>query len=95
MTSDDFRELCVEMINWLLTQGCERSLSFAAMAIDGLTTIGSSETITDAVQHLVTIDATSGPVAMYLLPINVLFVEPNATVAYGLIDSSAAVSCRV
>jgi hypothetical protein len=95
MTSDDFREKCIEMINRILAQGFERPIYFAAIAIDGLTTIGSSETVTGAAQPLVKTDATAGSLTMYLLPINVLFVDPKGKVAHGVIDGSGAVSCRV
>jgi hypothetical protein len=95
MTSDDFREKCIEMINRILAQGFERPIYFAAIAIDGLTTIGSSETVTGAAQPLVKTDAPSGSLATYLLPINVLFVDPKGKVAHGVIDAAGAVSCRV
>jgi hypothetical protein len=94
MTSDDFREKCIEMINRILAQGFERPIYFAAIAIDGLTTIGSSETVIGAIQPLVK-TAASGPLAMYLLPIHCLFVDPQGKVAHGVIDGSGAVSCRV
>jgi hypothetical protein len=92
MTSDDFCEKCIEMINWLLKQGFARPIHFAAIAIDGLTTIGSSETVTGPPQLMV---ATSGPFALYLLPINVLFVDPKAVLAHALIDGLDSVSCRL
>jgi hypothetical protein len=92
MTSDDFREQCIEMINRILDQGFEHPIYFTAIAIDGLAVVGSSETVTGAAQLTV---ATSGPFAMYLLPINFLFVDPKGKVAHGLIDGSGSVSCRV
>jgi hypothetical protein len=95
MTSDDFREKCIEMINRILAQGFERPIYFAAIAIDGLTTIGSSETVTGAAQPLVKTDATAGSLTVYLLPINVLFVDPKGKVAHGAINGSGAVSSRV
>ena len=67
---------------------------FTAVAIDGLTTIGSSETVIGAIQPLVK-TAASGPFAMYLLPIHCLFVDPQGKVAHGVIGGSGAVSCRV
>jgi hypothetical protein len=94
MTSDDLRDQCITMINQLLTQGCERPIYFTAVAIDGLTTIGSSETVIGAIQPLVK-TAASGPFAMYLLPIHCLFVDPQGKVAHGVIDGSGAVSRRV
>jgi hypothetical protein len=95
MTSDDFREKCIEMINRILAQGFERPIYFSATAIDGLTTIGSSETVTGAAQPLVKTDALAGSFTTYLLPINVLFVDPKGKVAHGVIDAAGAVSCRV
>jgi hypothetical protein len=95
MTSDDFREKCIEMINRILDQGFERPIYFAAIAIDGRTTIGSSETITGAVQPLVKNDTTLGPSIMYLPPINFLFVDPKGKVAHGVIDTSGSISYRV
>jgi hypothetical protein len=92
MTSDAVREKCLEMINRLLDQGFERPIFFSAIDIDGLTTTGSSETVTSAAQPLV---ATSGPFTMYLPPINVLLVDPKGRVAHGVIDGSGAASCRV
>jgi hypothetical protein len=92
MTSDDVREKCLEMINRILDQGFQRPIYFCAIAIDGLTLIGSSETVTGIAQPLV---ATSGPFAMHLLPINVLLVDPNGRVAHSVIDGSGAVSCRL
>jgi len=85
MTSDDVREKCIEMINGLLDQRFQRPIYFSAIAIDGLTIIGSSETVTGAVQSQV---ATSGPFALHLLPIHVLFVDPTGQVAHGVIDGS-------
>jgi hypothetical protein len=92
MTSDAVREKCLEMINRLLDQGFERPIFFSAIDIDGLTTIGSSETVTSAAQPLV---ATSGPFTMYLPSINVLLVDPKGRVAHGVIHGSGAASCRV
>ena len=45
MTFDDFREQCIEMIDCILNLGFEEPIYFTAIAIDGRTTIGSSETI--------------------------------------------------
>jgi hypothetical protein len=92
MTSDDFREQCIAMINQILDQGFEHPIYFAAVAIDGLTVVGSSETVTAPAQLML---ATSGPFAMYLLPINFLFVDPKGKAAHGVIDGSGAVSCCV
>ena len=68
---------------------------FAALASDGLATSGSSETVTGYVQPLVKTYVTAGSPAIYLLPINVLFVDPNARVAHGIIDGLGYVSCRI
>jgi hypothetical protein len=95
MTSEDFREKCTEMLNQLLDQGFTRPIYFAAIAIDGLTTSGSSETVTGTVQPLVKTDGTFGSHAIYLLPIHVLFVDPRGQVAHGVIHGSGSVSCRV
>jgi len=38
---------------------------------------------------------TAGSSAIYLLPVNVLFVDPNAQVAPGIINSLGCVSCRI
>jgi hypothetical protein len=92
MTSDDVRERCIEMINRILERGFQRPIHISATAIDGLTTIGSSETVTGAARPLL---ATSGPYALHLLPINVLFVDPQGKVAHGVIDGSGAVTCRI
>jgi hypothetical protein len=95
MTPDDFCEKCMEMLNQLLGQGFMRPIYFAAIAIDGLTTRGSSETVSGAVRALVKTDATAGASALYLLPIHVLFVDPNGQVAHGVIQDPGAVSCRI
>jgi hypothetical protein len=92
MTSDDVREKCIEMINWLLNQEFERPIHFSAIAIDGLTLTDSSETVTGEVQPPV---ATSGPFLLHLLPVHVLLVDPKGKVAHGVIDSIGVISCRV
>jgi hypothetical protein len=92
MTSDDVREKCIAMINRLLDQGFQHPIYFSAIAIDGLTLIGSSETVTSVAQPLV---ATSGPFPLHLLPIHVLLIDPKGKVAHGVIESAGAVSCRV
>ena len=92
MTSDDVREKCIEMINQLLDQGFQRPIFFSAIAIDGLTIVGSSETVTGAALPLV---ATFGPFTLHLVPIHVLFVDPQGKVAHGVIDGPGAVSCHV
>jgi len=92
MTSDDVRDRYIEMINQIFEQGFRRPIYFSAIAIDGLTISGSSETITGAAQPLV---AMSGPYALHLLPVNVLLVDPQRKVAHGVIDASGAVTCRI
>jgi hypothetical protein len=39
--------------------------------------------------------ATSGACALYLPPINVLFVDPKGKVAHGVIDGSGSISYYV
>jgi hypothetical protein len=95
MTSEDFCANCTKMLNQLLAQGFTRPIYFAALASDGLATSGSSETVTGSVQPLVKTCVTAGSSAIYLLPVNVLFVDPNAQVAHGIINSLGCVSCRI
>ena len=95
MTSEDFCANCTKMLNQLLAQGFTRPIYFAALASDGLATSGSSETVTGYVQPLVKTHVTAGSPAIYLLPINVLFVDPNARVAHGIINGLDYVSCRI
>jgi hypothetical protein len=95
MTSEDFCANCTKMLNQLLAQGFTRPIYFAALASDGLGTSGSSETVTGSVQPLVKTSVTAGSSAIYLLPVNVLFVDPNAQVAHGTINSLGYVSCRI
>jgi hypothetical protein len=95
MTSEDFRETCIALLNQLLDQGFQHPIYFAAIAMDGLTTSGSSETVTGAVQPLEKTGTTSGARIMYLLPVNVLFVDPRGQVAHGVIHGPGSVSCRV
>ena len=92
MTSDDFREQCIEMIDCILNLGFEQPIYFTAIAIDGRTTIGSSETVGGSPQPMV---VTAGPFTLYLPPIHVLFVDPKGKVAHGIMEDSGAVSCGV
>ena len=92
MTSDDVREKCIEMINQLLDQEFQRPIFFSAIAIDGLTIVGSSETVTGTALPLV---ATSGPFTLHLVPIHVLFVNPQGKVAHGVIAGPGAVVCHI
>jgi hypothetical protein len=38
---------------------------------------------------------TAGSSAIYLPPVNILFVDPNAQVAHGVINGPGCVSCRI
>jgi hypothetical protein len=75
MTTDEFREHGMALINQLLAQGFARPIAFAAIASDGLTTAGSSETITGTVPSGEKTTAPPGAFARYLLPIHLLFME--------------------
>jgi hypothetical protein len=75
MTTHDFREYGSALINQLLAQGFARPIALVAIARDGLTTAGSSETITGTVRSEVKTTAPPGAFARYLLPIHVLFVD--------------------
>ena len=74
LTSDDFRKQCIKMIDCILSLGFEEPIYFTAIAIDGRTTIGFSETIGDPPQPMV---ASASPFTLYLPPINVLFLDPK------------------
>src|SRR5215475_12026630 len=95
MTSEDFCANCTKMLNQLLAQGFTRPIYFAALASDGQATSGSSETVTGSVQALVKTHVTAGSSSISLLPINVLFFDPNAQVLHGIINSQGCVSCRI
>jgi hypothetical protein len=95
MTTDDFREHCMALINQLLAQGFERPITLAAIASDGLTTAGSSETITGTVLSGEKTTAPPGTFARYLLPIHLLFVDAKGRVAHGVIGPSGAASVRI
>ena len=95
MTFEDFSADCAKLLNQLLTQGFRRPIYFAALASDGLATSGSSETVTGSVQPLVKTHVTAGSSAIYLPPVNILFVDTNAQVAHGVISSVGCVSCRI
>jgi hypothetical protein len=94
MTTDDFREHCLVLMNQLLAQGFARPIAFAAIASDGLTTAGSSETVTGAVLSGV---KTTPPdaFARYVLPIHLLFVDAQGRVAHGVISDSGTASVRI
>jgi hypothetical protein len=94
MTTDDFREHCIALMNQLLAQGFVRPIAFAAIASDGLTTAGSSETVTGAVLSGVK-TTPSDAFARYVLPIQLLFVDAQGRVAHGVISDSGTASVRI
>ena len=95
MTTDDFREYGMALIDQLLTQGFARPITFAAIASDGLTTAGSSETISGTVLTGVKTTAPPGAFAHYLLPIHFLFVDVRGQVAHGVIGPSGTASVHI
>jgi hypothetical protein len=96
MQADDFRAQCLATMNDLLTEGFVRPISFAAIAGDGLTTLGSSETAAGPPAELgVKTHATHGPLHLYLLPLHVLFVDPQGRAAYTLTDRAGSTSLRM
>jgi hypothetical protein len=95
MTPHDFREHCMALIDQLLTQGFVRPIAMAAIASDGLTTAGSSETITGTVLSGVKTTAPPDAFARYLLPIHILFVDPQGRAAYGVIRDSGTASVHL
>jgi hypothetical protein len=95
MTTHDFGEHGIALINQLLAQGFKRPIALAAIASNGLTTAGSSETITGTVLFEVKTTSPPGAFARYLLPVHVLFVDVQGRVAYGVIDQSGTASVRI
>jgi hypothetical protein len=95
MTADDFRARCTALLNQLLTQGFIRPIAFAAIGSDGLTTGGSSETVTGVIPLREKADAPPGALAMYLPPVHLLFVDPQGRVAYGVLGPSGADGLRI
>ena len=96
MQADDFRAQCLATMNHLLTQGFVRPISFAAIASDGLGTLGSSETVIGPPAELgVKTHATRGPFHLYLLPLHVLFIDPQGRAAYTLTDGTGSTSLRM
>jgi hypothetical protein len=96
MHADDFRAQCLDTMNHLLTQGFVRPISFAALASDGLATLGSSETIIGPpVETLGKTQATHGPLHLYLLPLHILFIDPQGHAAYTLTDGTGSTSLRM
>ncbi len=96
MRADDFRTQCLAMMNHLLTQGFVRPISFAAIASDGLATLGSSETVIEPPAELgVKTHATHGPLHLYLLPLHVLFIDAQGHAAYTLTDGAGSTSLQM
>jgi hypothetical protein len=95
MTTRDFGEHGSALINQLLAQGFMRPIALDAIASDGLTTAGSSETITGTVLSEVKTTAPPGAFARFLLPIHFLFADVQGHVAYGVIDHSGTASVRI
>jgi hypothetical protein len=96
MQAEDFRAQCLATMDHLLTQGFVRPIAFAALASDGLATLGSSETVTGPPAELgVKTHATHGAFPLYLLPLHVLFVDPQGRAAYTLTDGAGATSLRM
>jgi hypothetical protein len=96
MQADDFQAQCLATMNHLLTQGFVRPISFAAIASDGQAILGSSETITGPPADLpVKTHATHGPFHLYLLPLHVLFIDPQGHAAYTLTDGAGSTSLRM
>jgi hypothetical protein len=95
MTTHEFGEYGSALINQLLAEGFERPIALAAIASNGLTTAGSSETITGTVRSEVKTTTLPGAFAHYLLPIHFLFVDVQGRVAHGVIDQSGTASVRI
>ena len=95
MTADDFQARCTALLNQLLTQGFRRPIAFAAIGSDGLTTSGSSEAVTGVIPLPVKADAPPGALALYVLPVHLLFVDPQGRVAYGVLGLAGADGLRI
>jgi hypothetical protein len=96
MQANDFQAQCLATMDHLLTPGFVRPISFAAIASDGLTTIGSSETVTGPLVELgVKTDTTHGRLHLYLPPIHVLFIDPHGRAAYTLTDRAGSTLLRM
>jgi hypothetical protein len=95
MTTDEFREHGMALINQLLAQGCARPITFTAIASDGLTTAGSSETITGTVLSGEKTTAPPDTFARYLRPIHLLFVDAQGRVAHGVISEAGTASVHI
>jgi len=85
MTTPEFQAHCTALLNQLLAQGFVRPIALAAIASDGLTTAASSETITGTVLSGAKTTAPPETFARYLLPIHLLFVDPQGHAAHGVI----------
>jgi hypothetical protein len=90
MTADDFQARCTALINRLLTRGFVRPIAFAAIGSDGLTTDGSSETVSGVISPWVKTDAKRGVLALYLLPFHLMFVDLQGHTAQGVLDPPGA-----
>jgi hypothetical protein len=95
MTTDEFREHCIALINQLLAQGFARPITFTAIARDGLTTAGSSETVTGTVLAGEKTTAPPDAFARYLRPIHLLFVDAQGRVAHGVISAAGTASVHL
>jgi hypothetical protein len=95
MTTDEFREQCIRLINQLLAQGFERPIALAAIASDGLTTAGSSETISETVLVGVKTSVPADTFGLYLLPMHILFVDTQGRVAHSVIGHSGTASVYI
>jgi hypothetical protein len=95
MTTDEFRDHCMALINQLLAQGFARPITFTAIASDGLTTAGSSETVTGTVLSGEKTTAPPDAFARYLRPIHLLFVDAQGRVAHGVISEAGTASVRI
>ena len=72
-----------------------RPIALAAIASNGLTTAGSSETISGTVRSEVKTTTPPEDFARYLLPIHILFVDVQGRAAHGVIDQSGSASVRI
>jgi hypothetical protein len=95
MTTHDVREHCIALMNQLLAQGFARPIALAAIASNGLTTAGSSETITGTVLSGVKTTAPPDAFARSLLPIHILFVDTQGHAAHGVIRGASTASVHI
>jgi hypothetical protein len=95
MTADDFRAQCIALINRLLVHGFARPIAFAAIDSTGLTTSGSSETVTGTLPVGRKTATPHGSFTLYLLPIHCLFVDPQGHAAHAVLDGSGSDALRL